>query len=70
MNFESLSCRANYAEFIFFSESIIYPIGKENFYPEKLKKKGARGGLLRKNRKGKNDRFRNHNEHVNPQTAA
>ena len=31
--------------------------------------KGARGGLLR-NRKGKNDRFRNHNKHVNSQEAA
>ena len=69
MNFESLSYRVHYAEFIFFSESIIYPIGKENFYPEKLKMKGARGGLLR-NRKGKNDRFRNHNKHVNSQEAA
>ena len=69
MDFESLICRANYAEFIFFSESIIYPIGKENFYPEKLKMKGARGGFL-KNRKGKNDRFRNHNKHVNTQEAS
>lgn len=40
----------------------------ENFYPEKLKMKGARGGLL-KNRKGKNDRFRNYNKHVNSQEA-
>ena len=69
MNFESQCYKAYYAEFIFFSESIIYPIGKENFYPEKLKMKGARGGLLR-NRKGKNDRFRNHNKHVNSQEAA
>lgn len=30
--------------------------------------KGAHGGLLR-NRKGKNERFKNHNKHVNPQEA-
>ena len=41
MNFESLSYRVHYAEFIFFSESIIYPIGKENFYSEKLKNEGS-----------------------------
>lgn len=69
MNFKSQCYKAYYAKFLFFSESIIYPIGKENFYSEKLKMKGARGGLLR-NRKGKNDRFRNHNKHVNPQEAA
>lgn len=69
MNFESLSYRVHCAEFLFFSESIIYPIGKENFYSEKLKMKGACGGLLR-NRKGKNDRFRNHNKHVNSQEAS
>ena len=69
MNFESQCYKAYYAEFIFFSETIISFCKKENFYPEKLKMKGARGGLLR-NRKGKNDRFRNHNKHVNPQEAS
>ena len=41
MNFESLSYRVHYAEFIFFSESIISFCKKENFYPEKLKNEGS-----------------------------
>ena len=41
MNFESQCYKAYFAEFIFFSESIIYPIGKENFYPETLKNEGS-----------------------------
>ena len=69
MNFKSQCYKAYYAKFIFFSETIISFCKKENFYPEKLKMKGAHGGLLR-NRKGKNDRFRNYNKHVNPQEAA
>ena len=69
MNFESQCYKAYYAEFIFFSETIISFCKKENFYPEKLKMKGAYGGLLR-NRKGKNDRFRNYNKHINSQEAS
>ena len=68
MNFKSQCYKAYYAKFIFFSESIISFCKKGNFYPETLKNE-ARGGLLR-NRKGKNDRFRNHNKHVNSQEAA
>ena len=41
MNFESLSYRVHYAEFIFFSESIISFCKKGNFYPEKLKNEGS-----------------------------
>ena len=41
MNFESQCYKAYYAEFIFFSETIISFCKKENFYPEKLKNEGS-----------------------------
>ena len=70
MNFESQCYKAYFAEFIFFSESIISFCKKENFYPEKLKNEGSPRWASKKNRKGKNDRFRNYNKHVNSQEAS